>query len=158
MKKIEDKYKVLDQITHILLRPQTYVGSNKIHKSIKNLIGDDKIIQKEISYIPSFIKIFDEVVTNSVDENKRNQNLNKIDVIVDVDNNIISVKDNGGIPVVIHKEHNQYVPEVIFGNLMSGNACLSGGYIDGTPIGANVQSTGRFTTLELISSDLSIFL
>lgn len=121
MKKIEDKYKVLDQITHILLRPQTYVGSNKIHTSIKNIIEDDKMIQKEISYIPSFIKIFDEVVTNSVDENKRNKNLNKIDVVVDVDNNIISVKDNGGIPVVIHKEHNQYVPEVIFGNLMSGS-------------------------------------
>jgi DNA topoisomerase-2 len=121
VKKIEDKYKVLDQITHILLRPQTYVGSNKIHTSIKNIIEDDKMIQKEISYIPSFIKIFDEVVTNSVDENKRNKNLNKIDVVVDVDNNIISVKDNGGIPVVIHKEHNQYVPEVIFGNLMSGS-------------------------------------
>lgn len=120
-KKIEDKYKVLDQISHILLRPGTYVGSNKPNTSTKNIIEDGKISQKEITYIPSFVKIFDEVVTNSVDEHQRNKNLNKIDVIVDVENNKISVKDNGGIPIEIHKEHNQYVPEVIFGNLMSGS-------------------------------------
>jgi len=120
-KKIEDKYKVLDQISHILLRPQTYVGSNKPNTSIKNIIIDNKIQQKEVTYIPSFIKIFDEVITNAVDEHQRNKNLNKIDVFVDIENNVISVRDNGGIPIEIHKEHNQYVPEVIFGNLMSGS-------------------------------------
>jgi DNA topoisomerase-2 len=121
MKKIEDKYKVLDQITHILLRPQTYVGSNKPNTSIKNVIEDEQVVQREITFIPSFVKIFDEVVTNSVDEHKRNKNLNKIDISIDIEKNIISVRDSGGIPVVIHKEHGQYVPEVIFGNLMSGS-------------------------------------
>jgi DNA topoisomerase-2 len=120
-KNIEDKYKVLDQISHILLRPGTYVGSNKPGSFNKFIICDDKITQKELTIIPSFIKIFDEVVTNSVDEHKRNKNLNKIDIIIDVEKNIISVRDNGGIPIEIHKDHNQYVPEVIFGNLMSGS-------------------------------------
>ena len=45
-KKIEEKYKVLDQISHILLRPQTYVGSNKPNTSSKNIIIDGKIEQK----------------------------------------------------------------------------------------------------------------
>lgn len=121
MKKIEEKYKVLDQISHVLLRPQTYVGSNKPHKSIKDVVVDDKIQKQELSYIPSFIKIFDEVVTNSVDESKRNKSLNKIDIEIDVDKNSICVRDNGGIPVEIHQQHKQYVPEVIFGNLMSGS-------------------------------------
>jgi DNA topoisomerase-2 len=121
LKKIEDKYKVLDQISHILLRPGTYVGSNKPGTFNKFIIIDDKIIQKDLTIIPSFIKIFDEVVTNSVDEHKRNKNLSKIDVIIDIEKNTISVRDNGGIPIEIHKEHNQYVPEVIFGNLMSGS-------------------------------------
>lgn len=121
MKKIEEKYKVLDQISHVLLRPQTYVGSNKPHKSIKDVVVDDKIQKQELSYIPSFIKIFDEVVTNSVDESKRNKSLNKIDIKIDVDKNSICVRDNGGIPVEIHQQHKQYVPEVIFGNLMSGS-------------------------------------
>ncbi len=120
-KKIEEKYKVLDQISHVLLRPQTYVGSNKPHTSQKNIIQEGKISQKEITYIPSFLKIFDEVITNAVDEHQRNKNLNRVDVTIDLENNTISVKDNGGIPVEIHKEHGQYVPEVIFGNLMSGS-------------------------------------
>lgn len=122
MKKIEDKYKVLDQISHVLLRPGTYVGSNKPNTSQKYLInGDGKMELKSVTYIPSFIKIFDEVITNAVDEHQRNKSLNRIDINIDVNTNTISVKDNGGIPVEIHKEYNQYVPEVIFGNLMSGS-------------------------------------
>lgn len=120
-KKIEDKYKVLDQISHILLRPGTYVGSNKPSITTKFIIEGEKAIRKEVKFIPSFLKIFDEVVTNSVDEHKRNVKLNRIDINVDLELGKISIKDNGGIPVLIHKEHNQYVPEVIFGNLMSGS-------------------------------------
>ena len=120
-KKIEDKYKVLDQISHILLRPGTYVGSNKPSTSLKWIFDDGKMVQREITYIPSFLKIFDEVITNSVDEHQRNPKLNRIDVNIDLGKNKISVRDNGGIPIVIHKEHKQYVPEVIFGNLMSGS-------------------------------------
>lgn len=120
-KKIEDKYKVLDQISHILLRPGTYVGSNKPSTSLKWIFDDGRMVQREITYIPSFLKIFDEVVTNSVDEHQRNPKLNRIDVNIDLSKNQISVRDNGGIPIVIHKEHKQYVPEVIFGNLMSGS-------------------------------------
>ena len=122
-KKIEERYKVLDQISHVLLRPSTYLGSNKINTSIK-WIWDDlnkKMAQKEVSIIPSFIKIFDEVITNSVDEHKRNSKLNRIDINIDIKSSKISVKDNGGIPVVMHKDQKQYVPEVIFGNLMSGS-------------------------------------
>lgn len=122
-KKIEDKYKVLDQISHVLLRPSTYLGSNRPHTGLKWVLNEerDKIVQESITIIPSFIKIFDEVITNCVDEHKRNPKLNRIDVKVDVELGMISVRDNGGIPVEIHKDHGQYVPEVIFGNLMSGS-------------------------------------
>lgn len=119
---MEDKYKVLTQIEHILLRPQTYVGSNKM--TIKDewvmCENSNRMEKKEISYIPSFIKIFDEVITNSVDESKReNSKLNTIKVNIKKDE--ISVWDNGGIPVIKHNVYNQYIPEVIFGNLMSGS-------------------------------------
>lgn len=120
MKKIEDKYRVLSHIDHILLRPQTYLGSNKPHSAKKYLFEDGKMVQREITYVPSFIKIFDEIITNSVDEHKRDDS--KLNIIkVTLNKNTISVWDNGGIPVVIHKDHNKYVPEVIFGNLMSGS-------------------------------------
>lgn len=121
MKKIEDKYKVLNHIDHILLRPQTYLGSNKPHTSLKWILVGGQMKREEITYVPSFLKVFDEIITNSVDESKRNPLLNKIEVNLDMKSGIISVKDSGGIPVVIHKDHNKYVPEVIFGNLMSGS-------------------------------------
>lgn len=122
-KKIEDQYRVLDQISHVLLRPSTYLGSNKPHTSIRWVFDrdDNKMVQREVTIIPSFIKIFDEVITNSVDEHKRKSKLNRIDITIDQKNNKISVRDNGGIPVVMHSEQKQYVPEVIFGNLMSGS-------------------------------------
>ncbi len=119
-KTIEDKYKVLDQISHILLRPNTYVGSNKPHIDKKWIIDSNKMIHREMTYVPSFLKIIDEVITNSVDESKRNgSKLNTIKVTIE--KNIISIWDNGGIPVVIHKDHNLYLPEVIIGNLLSGS-------------------------------------
>jgi DNA topoisomerase-2 len=119
-KTIEDKYKVLDQISHILLRPNTYVGSNKPHTDKKWIIDSNKMVHREMTYVPSFLKIIDEVVTNSVDESKRDgSKLNTIKVTIE--NNIVSIWDNGGIPVVIHKDHNLYLPEVIMGNLLSGS-------------------------------------
>lgn len=121
MKKIEDKFKVLNHIDHIILRPQTYLGSNKPHTSKKWLLIDGVMKQEEITYVPSFIKIFDEIITNSVDEHKRNPDLNKIEIKINKETGSITIRDNGGIPCEIHKDHNQYVPEVIFGNLMSGS-------------------------------------
>ncbi len=121
MKKIEDKYKVLSHIEHILLRPQTYLGSNKPHTSIKYIFDNDKMVKQELTYIPSFLKIFDEIVSNSIDEHKRNNKLNKIEIFIDSKSGIITIRDNGGIPCVIHKDHGKYVPEVVFGNLMSGS-------------------------------------
>lgn len=41
---------------------------------------------------------------------------------IDKKNNIISVWNNGkGIPVQIHKEHNLYVPDMIFGHLLTSS-------------------------------------
>ena len=110
---IEDKYKVLNHIDHIILRPQTYLGSNKSHRESKYLYDGEKMIKGEISYVPSFLKIFDEIITNSVDEHKKTPSLNKIEVKLNMNSGEICVKDNGGLPVVIHKEQGKYLPEVI---------------------------------------------
>jgi DNA topoisomerase-2 len=151
-KKNEEKYRILDQISHVLLRPQTYVGSNKPNKSIKNTIQGGKILGEEITFIPSFIKIFDEVITNSVDEHKRNKSLNKIDVTINSDG-FITILDNGGIPVEIHSEYGQYIPEVIFGNLMSGsNYDDSEGRIVAGLNGLGAKLTNIFSTKFIVST------
>ena len=48
--------------------------------------------------------------------------MDKLDITIDASTNTISVKNNGnGIPVVIHKEENIYVPTLIFGHLLTGS-------------------------------------
>lgn len=119
-KNIEEKYKKLDDISHVLQRNSMYIGSIKPHTADKWIIEEGRMIQKQITYNPGFLKIFDEIITNSVDESKRIGT--KLNIIkVSIENNIISIWDNGGIPVVKHKEHGEWIPEMIFSNLKAGS-------------------------------------
>jgi DNA topoisomerase-2 len=117
---IEKKYRKLDDIDHILSRSGMYVGSIKPHTSKKWLLDGDKFIQRELTFNPAFLKLFDEILVNSVDESKRKgSKLNTIKVTLKDDR--ISVWDDGGIDVVIHKEYNEWVPEMIFSSLKAGS-------------------------------------
>lgn len=123
---IEQKYKKLTPIEHILARPARYVGSiNEVTTSdyAVNLTSSDfEVSMKEVTYSPAYLKLFDEIITNSIDHSMKpeGKHLNKVEVTYDMDGTI-SVYDNGGIPVVIHSEHNMYVPELIFGELHAGS-------------------------------------
>lgn len=61
-------------------------------------------------------------MVNAADNKQRDPNMDKLDIIIDAKANVISVQNNGnGIPVVMHKEHNCYVPTLIFGHLLTGS-------------------------------------
>lgn len=116
-KSIEQKYKKLNEVEHVLLRPGRYIGSVKPHESEEWLPASGGLMKKRnVVYNPGFLKLFDEVISNSVDHSKRpeGKHLDTIRVDVDPAKGEISIYDNGGIPVVLHKEYNQYVPEMIF--------------------------------------------
>ena len=120
---IEKKYQKLTDTEHVLLRPGMYIGSIKPQTEEVYLLDKRsyRFTPKEITYNPGFLKLFDEIVSNSVDEHKRNRKLNQIKVKIDLETNYISVWDNGGIPVEIHKEYDEWVPEMIFSNLKTGS-------------------------------------
>ena len=119
---IDKKFQKLDDIEHVILRPGMYIGSIKPHTSNKWLISEEGVELKEVTYNPGFLKIFDEIITNSVDESKRKgSKLNTIKVNIDRKTNTITIWDNGGIPVVKHTEHKEWIPEMIFSNLKAGS-------------------------------------
>ena len=123
-KTIEEKYKSLTDVEHILLRPGTYVGSTVLCDTTKEWVYNKEnklFVEEDLQYVPAFLKLFDEIFSNSVDESRRNKKLDTIKVVVDLKKNTISVRDNGGIPVVMHKEAKMYVPEMIFSKLRSGS-------------------------------------
>lgn len=63
---IEKMYQKKSQLEHILLRPDTYIGSVELLKE-EMWIWDyenEKMIKKEISFVPGLYKIFDEILGN----------------------------------------------------------------------------------------------
>ena len=124
-KTIEEKYKSMDEISHILMRSGMYVGSNKFEECDKFIYNEKtaKFEMKIVNYIPAMLKVVDEVISNSVDEFRRKDNmgLTELYVKIDKDNGEIVVRDNGGIPIVKHKEAGIYIPEFIFGQLRTSS-------------------------------------
>lgn len=124
-KTIEQKYRKLTEVQHVLARPGRYIGSITPHRAEEYVCSEAehfKFVKKELTYNPGFQKLFDEVISNSADHSKREEgkHLDTIRVDVDQEKGSISVYDNGGIPVVMHSEYNQWVPEMIF-ELRSGS-------------------------------------
>jgi DNA topoisomerase-2 len=123
-KKIEEIYQTMDQITHILKRPGMYIGSIKEEETQTFIYSSDdaKMVLKDIKYTPALLKIIDEVISNSCDEYRRKSNmgLDKITVSVSKKGHI-EISDNGGIPVVVHKDAGLYVPEFIFGQFRTSS-------------------------------------
>lgn len=125
-KTIEETYKKLTQREHVLHRSGMYIGSVKKQMEELWVVKDtDTGIQMEkkmVEYSPGFMKIFDEVLTNATDHSFRDDSVKCIKVCYSQETGEISVwNDGSGIPIELHKEHNMYVPELIFGHLLSGS-------------------------------------
>lgn len=121
-KTIEEKYQKLSQREHVLKRPGMYIGSvSKVSEELW-VFEQGKMIKRFVDYAPGFLKIFDEVLTNATDHAARDPTVTSIKVEYNVNSGEISVWNNGsGIPVMEHAEHKLYVPELIFGHLLSGS-------------------------------------
>lgn len=119
---IEETYQKKNLHEHILSRPDSYIGSTKLIKEDIYVVDDtdNKISKRKIEYNPGLLKIFDEVLVNAIDHTVRDSSAKTIKIVIKDD--VISVKNDGaGIPVVMHLEHKIYVPELIFGNLLTGS-------------------------------------
>lgn len=90
---------------HILKRPDTYIGS---------LEHDDTL-----NMSPGMYKIIDEILVNAFDEFIRDSKSNEIQV--SVINDAIRITNNKCVPVVMHPKEKVYVPELIFGHLLTSS-------------------------------------
>jgi DNA topoisomerase II len=73
---IEKVYQKKSQLEHILLRPDTYIGSvekvtetmwvcEQKQSEIEGAPPSWHMVQREISYVPGLYKIFDEILVNA---------------------------------------------------------------------------------------------
>jgi len=71
---------------------------------------------------PALLKIFDEILVNAADECSRDSSTTMIEVSIDSVEPRITICNNGrGLPVQIHPTEGIFVPELVFGHLLTGS-------------------------------------
>ncbi|XP_073968763.1 DNA topoisomerase 2 isoform X2 [Rhodnius prolixus] len=121
---VEKIYQKKSQLEHILLRPDTYIGS--VEPVTEQMwvydTETESMVQREISFVPGLYKIFDEILVNAADNKQRDPTMNCIKITINPEENVISIWNNGqGIPVVMHKDEKMFVPTMIFGHLLTSS-------------------------------------
>ncbi|XP_042332431.1 LOW QUALITY PROTEIN: DNA topoisomerase 2-alpha [Sceloporus undulatus] len=120
---VERIYQKKTQLEHILLRPDTYIGSvEQVTQQMWVFDEDVGLNCRDVTFVPGLYKIFDEILVNAADNKQRDKNMSCIKVTIDPENNTVSIWNNGkGIPVVEHKVEKVYVPALIFGQLLTSS-------------------------------------
>jgi DNA topoisomerase-2 len=123
-KSASDTYQKLTQLEHIIKRPDTYIGS--VERTTQPMWVFNKettqMEKRDVSFVPGLYKIFDEILVNAADNKQRDSSMTYLKVTVDRAAGEITVENNGkGIPVVVHERERIYIPELVFGHLLSGS-------------------------------------
>lgn len=136
----QNKFEILSDRDHILLRPQMYIGSTS-PETIAQVVNYQ---YQELNVVPGLLKIINEIIDNSVDEAIRTnfKFANKIKVDIKKDESgvwLVMVEDNGrGIPSVQYE--GIYQAEASWTRAKAGTSFND----DRTTIGAN--GVGSFAT------------
>ena len=135
--KQEKDFEALSGVQQVLLRPGMWIGSMQPLTQKLFMIDKDGVEYKEVTYIPAFRKIIDEILDNSVDSLvKYNGARGKVKVVID--EGWVYIEDNGpGIPVIRkdikditdnrmsdeekRKISETYLPEIAWTRLFSGS-------------------------------------
>jgi len=128
---ISSKYQKKTDKQHILDNPNMYIGSTEKIESSLWIFNEQtqKMLLKQIEYIPALYKLFDEVLVNSRDhvvrmiqsttENKQPVSYIKVNIddVETTGGTITLTNDGDGIDIIKHTEYGIYIPELIFANL-----------------------------------------
>ncbi|KAJ2609198.1 DNA topoisomerase 2 [Coemansia sp. RSA 1365] len=123
-RKVEDIYQKKTPVEHVLLRPDTYIGSVEPIEEEMWVVDSatKRMVQRKIRYTPGLHKIVDEILVNAADNKTNDPTMKKVEVTIDKENGVISILNDGkGIPIEIHREQKVYVPELIFGHLLTSS-------------------------------------
>jgi len=120
---VEDIFQTKTPREHVLIRPGTYIGSIEPTEAELYVIENSSAVKKNVKYTPGLIQIIDEILVNAMDAASRDPETTYIKIDMTPEGVISVTNDSGklGVPVVIHKKENIYVPEMIFGQFLSGS-------------------------------------
>ena len=127
---LANKYQQKTDKQHILDNPDTYIGSVENVDAFVWLLNEpgERIVEKNIVFVPGLFKLFDEGIVNARDHVVRQAQsikngvanslpVTSIDIAVQDDGTIVMINDGNGIDVAEHPEYKVWIPELIFGHL-----------------------------------------
>jgi DNA topoisomerase-2 len=119
----KEQVQKVSHVQHILLRPDSYVGTTDKSIGPYWVREDSKFSWKVLSYSPALLKIFDEILVNAIDRNSMFPDQAKsISVMIDQESGTISVENSGplgGVSVEKHPTEGIWNPELTFGHLLT---------------------------------------
>lgn len=116
-----EKYIKTDPISHILMRPDTYVGSKSFRSSVEYVYANEKLVKKTIKHSPALTRTFVEILANAVDNSIRHPGCKSIKITLSSDQCSI-YNDGNVIPIEKNEsEPTMYNHELIFGHLLTSS-------------------------------------
>ncbi|GMS90997.1 hypothetical protein PENTCL1PPCAC_13172, partial [Pristionchus entomophagus] len=116
------EYRKLTSTEHVLLRPDTYIGSTMQTEEEAWLIEGGRFTRRLASFCPGLIKIVDEILVNAADNKQRDKRMAEIRVEIDKSTGEISVWNDGrGLPIERMDEGGQLIPSLVFGSLYTSS-------------------------------------
>ena len=90
-------YEKKSPVEHVLLRPDSYVGSMKpTTRRLAVLNSADQSLEyRDVTFIPALLKIFDEILVNAADNLQRDPSMKSLDVVIDPARGTVSVRNDG---------------------------------------------------------------
>jgi len=109
---------------HILSLPDTYIGSIENATEEQFVVQDESFVAKTMNFNPGFYKLIDELLVNAHDHVVRlrqNKSENPVkNINVSSDGLTFTIRNDGdSIDVEKHPEYGVYIPQLIFGELLT---------------------------------------
>lgn len=119
-------YKRYEPRKHVYERPEMYVGPDiKTEREEWFLDAEQgKMLYKETEIVPAVERLFLEILSNASDSvgRSRRKGIKTDKIEIDVDDHRVKIKNYGlTIPMDIHPKEKVYLPEMIFGTLLTGS-------------------------------------
>lgn len=118
------KYKKLTPIEHVLTRPEMYIGSLDTTATPMFIYDEQKghMVWETVKLNHGLLKIVDEILLNASDNiSNRSARMTYIRVTITDTGEITIENDGAGIPIVRSREHKLYIPEMVFGHLLTSS-------------------------------------
>lgn len=121
---LSETYRKHTHREHILSLPDTYVGSIENSTEEHYVVEADKFASKTLNFNPGFYKLIDELLVNAHDHVVRlreRKSANPVkNITISSDGKTFTIRNDGeSIDVEQHPEYGVYIPQLIFGELLT---------------------------------------